>query len=57
MKVDFDTLILMADFKDIDYIYYLLRRYQQVIEPALSKMNGTDDNDNDNDNDKRSDLS
>ena len=40
MKLEFDQLFLMADFKDIDYMYYLFRRYQQILEPSIAKMGG-----------------
>ena len=38
MKILLNSLFLNVDFKDIDLIYYLLRRYERIIAPALIVM-------------------
>ena len=38
MNVSFSSLVMCADFKDIDLMYFLFRKYQQDVEPALIIM-------------------
>lgn len=38
LKIECDQLLLTADFKDIDFIYTLYRRYELAIYPALMMM-------------------
>mmetsp|Transcript_10735 Transcript_10735/g.16329 ORF Transcript_10735/g.16329 Transcript_10735/m.16329 type:complete len:240 (-) Transcript_10735:7124-7843(-) len=38
LTIEGEPLFLSADFKDIDLIYRIYRRYEQVIYPALEKM-------------------
>jgi len=39
MNISLSSLVMCADFKDIDLMYYLFRKYQKDVEPALIIMN------------------
>lgn len=42
MNIDLDPFLMTIDFKDIDLILYLYKRYEQSIYPELEKLWGTD---------------
>ena len=41
MSVKIDQLLMTADFKDIDFLYFLNLRYANAIYPSLALMSGT----------------
>ena len=38
MNLDIEALIMTIDYKDIDQMYFLMKRYQQTLEPALATL-------------------
>ena len=38
MNIDLENLFLTCDFKDIDLMYYLYKRYEECIQPELELL-------------------